>query len=372
MPHEALFAAVASGNLPAVDQELDAVEAAAAAGQGPAIGELVDDSGMTLAGCAALNRQMGSLDRLHARGINLDAPSREGLTPADIATAMCYSDVLTWLAQHGANMVAEDPSELSPARPAETKPAQNTTFESANLPTLRRALIAAGTLPPELRTPALTRLLWPHGMPQICELFAQSPVPTPLADAVKAAGKLENPLKEQVLHHLLPQQALRMMAEKGTGAELSVAAGAIPSLPLARRAHAARELLTVLALAAVERGEGNGPSDALNVARCLRAASFLPTAEQADVACMLMTPTTRDNFVGLTDEAVREECRKHFEPAIASLPESEQAKWRAALAPPPAEWQRVVAAAAEPGGAAAPRSPTDAAGASRSAPAVGS
>ncbi len=134
------------------------------------------------------------------------------------------------------------------------------------------------------RTPALTHLLWPQGTPQICELFAQSPVPTPLASAVKAAGNLENPLKEQVLHHLLPQQALPMMAEKGTGAEVSVAAGAIPSLPQARRAHAARELLTDRALAAVERGEGNGPSDALNAAGCMRAASFLPPAEQADVA----------------------------------------------------------------------------------------
>jgi hypothetical protein len=252
-----------------------------------------------------------------------------------------------------------------------TEQAQNTVVESRNLTYLSRALIAAGTWPPEHRTPALTGLLWPRGTPQTCELFAQSPEPRPLAYAVKAAERLENPVKEQVLHHMLPQQAFRMMAEKGTASEVGIAAGAIPSLPPARRAPAARELLTDRALAAVERGEGNGQSDTLNAAWCMRAASFLPPAEQAEVARKLMTQSTRENYVSLTHEAVREHCRKHFELAIASLPESEQAKWRAALAPPPAEWQSVMAAAAQPGGAAAPREQTAGApAASRSADAA--
>lgn len=121
MPHEALFAAVASGDLRAVDQELDAVEAAAAAGQGPAIRELVDDAGITLAGCAALNRQMGSLDRLHARGVNLDAPSPGGLTPARIAASLGHGDVLRCLGRHGAELDARDPLGFRPAHAAAEK-----------------------------------------------------------------------------------------------------------------------------------------------------------------------------------------------------------------------------------------------------------
>ena len=244
-----------------------------------------------------------------------------------------------------------------------TAQAQTTMVESRHLPCLVRALQVAKTWPREYRTPALTNLLWPGGTPQTCELFAQSPEPIPLAHAVRAAMILPNPLMGRVLNHLLTRQAFRMTAENGSFEEVGIAAAAIPFLPPARRAPAARALLTERALAALERGVDDPLAGVCRAAEGVGAASFLTPAEQAEVARRLMTQTARDSYLRLTDEGLREYGRKRFETAIASLPKDEQARWRAVLAPPLAEWQKVMAErpSEQPAGAGAAGRRADAA-----------
>ena len=115
MPHETLYAAIAAGDLPAVDRELEAVRAEAALALGPAIREVVNEAGRTLAGWAAQHGQVGVLERLHASGVDVDAPDGRGVRPAHLAAYNGHGQVLRWLVEHGADLNAQDVLGLVPA-----------------------------------------------------------------------------------------------------------------------------------------------------------------------------------------------------------------------------------------------------------------
>jgi hypothetical protein len=232
-----------------------------------------------------------------------------------------------------------------------TEQARETVIQSQDPLATNRALSIASTWPLEHRLPALSHLLWPGGTPRTCELVTRLNSSNRLTVAIMASACLEGEIKTQVMDHLLTPEMLRMMAERAPAVEWTHAARAIEHLPPARRADAAKVLLSDRMVAEMEHGT-NPLTGAYVAASGLRAARFLPRAEQAPMARKLLTPKTLDNLAQLSDPRTWEYCQKNLQPWIAALPPAEQAKWRAALARPPAEWQSVMAAAARPGAAA--------------------
>ncbi len=226
-----------------------------------------------------------------------------------------------------------------------TGQARETIVRSGSPTYLARALNAAKTWPAEQRTSTFSQLLWPDGTPQSCELLARSTEPLPLVFATMAASLLESELRQQVLHHLLPQEALQMLAQKANPDGVAYVADAIGFLPSERKESAARELLSDRALSEVEHSASASADGVYGAAMVMRAARHLPSPEQADVARKLMTQRARESMVALPGGATRKYCVEAFSPGIPHLSKHEQAEWRVAVPEGAPQWQQVVALA---------------------------